>query len=77
MVATGKFNLGMTLQMELAWYTFSPLLQYELEQVKLQWKPTILEEQDMILSLEGQTSCSFYQNYLEDKTKEQILVVER
>ena len=23
--------------MELAWYTFSPLLQYELDQVKLQW----------------------------------------
>ena len=77
MVATGKFNLGMTLHMELAWYTFSPLLQYELEQVKLQWKPNILEEQDMILSLEGQTSCSFYKNYLEDKTKEQILVIHR
>ena len=38
---------------------------------------TILEEQDMILSLEGQTSCSFYQNYLEDKTKEQVLVIQR
>ena len=31
MVATGEFNLGITLPMELAWYTFSPLLQYELE----------------------------------------------
>ena len=37
MVATGEFNLGNTLHMELAWYTFSPLLQYELDQVKLQW----------------------------------------
>ena len=37
MVATGEFNLGKTLHMELTWYTFSPLLQYELEQVKLQW----------------------------------------
>ena len=36
-VATGEFNLGSTLHMELAWYTFSPLLQYELDQVKLQW----------------------------------------
>ena len=35
MVATGEFNLGNTLHMELAWYTFSPLLQYELDQVKL------------------------------------------
>ena len=31
----------------------------------------------MILSLEDQISCSFYQNYLEDKTKEQILVILR
>ena len=37
MVVTGEFNLGNTLHMELAWYTFSPLLQYELDQVKLQW----------------------------------------
>ena len=37
MVATGEFNLGNTLLMELAWYTFSPLLQHELDQVKLQW----------------------------------------
>ena len=37
MVATGEFNLGNTLHMELAWYTFSPLLQYELDQVKFQW----------------------------------------
>ena len=37
MVATGKFNLGNTLHMELACYTFSPLLQYKLDQVKLQW----------------------------------------
>ena len=37
MVATGEFNLGKTLHTELAWYTFSPLLQYELDQVKLQW----------------------------------------
>ena len=37
MVATGEFNLGNTLHMELAWYTFSPLLQYELDQVKLRW----------------------------------------
>ena len=37
MVATGEFNLGNTLHMERAWYTFSPLLQYELDQVKLQW----------------------------------------
>ena len=37
MVANGEFNLGSTLHMELAWYTFSPLLQYELNQVKLQW----------------------------------------
>ena len=36
MVATGESNLGNTLPMELAWYTFSPLLQYELDQVKLQ-----------------------------------------
>ena len=41
--------------MELAWHTFSPLLQYKLDQVKLQWNTHILEEQDMILSLEGQT----------------------
>ena len=40
--------------MELAWHTFSPLLQYKLDQVKLQWNTHILEEQDMILSLEGQ-----------------------
>ena len=31
MVATGEFNLGNTLHMELAWYGFSPLLQYELD----------------------------------------------
>ena len=31
----------------------------------------------MILSLEDQISCSFYQNYLEGKTKEQILVILR
>ena len=37
MVATGEFNLGNTLHTELAWYTFSALLQYELDQVKLQW----------------------------------------
>ena len=37
MVATGEFNLGNTFHVELAWYTFSPLLQYELDQVKLQW----------------------------------------
>ena len=37
MVATGEFNLGNTLHMELAWYAFSPLLQYKLDQVKLQW----------------------------------------
>ena len=37
MVVTGEFDLGNTLHMELAWYTFSPLLQYELDQVKLQW----------------------------------------
>ena len=37
MVATGEFNLGNTLHMERAWYTFSPLLQYELDQLKLQW----------------------------------------
>ena len=37
MVATGEFNLGKTLHMEPAWYTFSPLLQYKLDQVKLQW----------------------------------------
>ena len=36
-VAAGEFNLCNTLHMELAWYTFSPLLQYELDQVKLQW----------------------------------------
>ena len=38
MVATCEFNLGSnTLRMELAWYTVSLLLQYELDQVKLQW----------------------------------------
>ena len=37
MVATGEFNLGNTLHMDLAWYTFSPLLKYELDQVKLHW----------------------------------------
>ena len=37
MVETGEFNLGNTLHMELVSYTFSPLLQYELDQVKLQW----------------------------------------
>ena len=37
MVATGEFNLGNTFHMELAWYTISPLLQYNLDQVKLQW----------------------------------------
>ena len=37
MVATGDVNFGNTLHMELAWYTFSPLLQYEFDQVKLQW----------------------------------------
>ena len=37
MVATGEFNLSNTFHMELALYTFSPLLQYELDQVKLQW----------------------------------------
>ena len=31
MVATGVFNLGNTLPMELAWYTFSLLLQCELD----------------------------------------------
>ena len=31
MVATGEFNLGNTLHMELAWYTFSLLLQYEIK----------------------------------------------
>ena len=35
--ATCEFNLGNSLHMELAWYTFSPLLQYELDQVKHQW----------------------------------------
>ena len=35
MVATDESNLGNTLHMELAWYT--PLVQYELDQVKLQW----------------------------------------
>ena len=75
MVAAGEFNLGNTLHMKLASYTFSPLLQHELDQVG--GTPTILEEQDMILSLEGQTSCSLYQNYLEVKTKEQILVIQR
>ena len=34
MVATDEFNLANTYHMELAWYTFSPLLQYELNQVK-------------------------------------------
>ena len=37
MVATDEFNLGNSLHMELAWYTFSRLLQYEPDQVKLQW----------------------------------------
>ena len=37
MVATGEFNLGNNLHMELAWYTFSLLLQYELDQVRLHW----------------------------------------
>ena len=37
MVSKGEFVLGNCLHMELAWYTFSPLLQYELDQVKLQW----------------------------------------
>ena len=37
MVETGEFILGNTLHMELVSYTFSPLLQYELDQVKLQW----------------------------------------
>ena len=37
MVATSEFNYGNTLHMELVSYTFSPLLQYELDQVKLQW----------------------------------------
>ena len=37
MAATGEFNLGNTLHIQLAWYTFSLLLQYELDQVKLQW----------------------------------------
>ena len=37
MVSEGEFLLGNYLDMELAWYTFSPLLQYELDQVKLQW----------------------------------------
>ena len=67
MVAIGEFNLGNTLHMELAWYTFSLLLQYELDQVRFQWNT--IEEQDMILFLEDQTSCSFYQNYLEVKTR--------
>ena len=31
MVVTGEFNLGNTLHMELAWYTFSLLLQYEIK----------------------------------------------
>ena len=59
MVATGQFNLGNTLYMELAWYTFLSLLQYELDQVNFSGTPTILEKQDMILSQESQTSCSF------------------
>ena len=37
MVATGEFNLGNTLHIELACYTFSQLLQYEVDQVKLHW----------------------------------------
>ena len=37
MVATGEFNLGNNLHMDLAWYTFSLLLQYELDQVRLHW----------------------------------------
>ena len=37
MKATDEFNLGNTLRMELAWYNFSPLLQHELDQVKLKW----------------------------------------
>ena len=37
MLATGEFNLGNTLHMELASYTFSSLVQYELDQAKLQW----------------------------------------
>ena len=37
MLATGEFNLGNTLHMELASYTFSPLVQYEPDQAKLQW----------------------------------------
>ena len=53
MVATVEFHFGNILHMELACYPFSPLLQYELDQVKLRWNPNILEEQDMILSLGG------------------------
>ena len=37
MVATGEFNIGSTLHMKLSWYTFSLLLLYEFDQVKLQW----------------------------------------
>ena len=36
MLAIGEFNLGNTLHMELASYTFSSLVQYELDQAKLQ-----------------------------------------
>ena len=53
MVATGEFDFGNILHMELVWYPFSPLFQYELDQVKLRCNPTILEEQDTILSLGG------------------------
>ena len=37
MVATGEFNLGNTLHMEIAWCNFSPLLQYEIDQPKFNW----------------------------------------
>ena len=37
MQSAGEFIPGNHLHTELAWYIFSPLLQYELDQVKLQW----------------------------------------
>ena len=37
MVAIDEFNLGNMLHMELAWYAFSLLIQYELDQGKIQW----------------------------------------
>ena len=77
MVATGEFNLGNTLHMEIAWCNFSPLLQYEIDQPKFNWSTHYIRRARHDTIPGRPDKMCFYQNYLEVKTKEQILVIQR